>query len=842
MNGQTCDPHTKEKLFTLLSMQPGLTFGFRKDSNKFIHTFIYGQMMPQLQLTEESFLNQELHTIFPAALAKRKLSYYESAWHGIPVQYESTLHGISFLTKLTPVTKDGHEVVEVIAACTPILQPVHDVQFFLAHLSDPTILTDLEGNVTRVNPAFTQLYGWEEHEVIGSMLPMVPEKFRDDARQVHLELLQSGQTIEFETLNQNKRGALFPTSVTLSLLRDQSGEPTGIIGIAKDLSERNQMRQKLAATEDNYRLITEHMTDYILMLDVSGRVKYASPSLSYLFNQLPFQTEELQERVDPADHEKMLSCFQQIIEHKMPLSAEFRYKKNGEWIYCDTKGTPILSPAGEVESVMFVTRDITDRKRTELALQEAEEKYRNLVEEALVGVYLYQDRKFVYVNPRMADIFGYTTAEIYEIDPFELLTSSLRELVMERLPQLELQNDLHFQAEGLRKDGTKIYFELSGKQTFYNGKPASIGTLLDITERRKAEKVINESDKRYRRLLDLSPEPILVHSSGIIVYLNDACLRLLHAKSRSQIVGTSLTDYLHPDSHATALQRIATVDSFKENLTYMEYTMLSLDGQTKEIEASSTKIDVVLGIPVIQTVLRDITEKKRTEEMFRRSDKLSALGQMAAGIAHEIRNPLTSLKGFVQLLRSQVPKHPEYFEIMLSELDRINQIVTEFMKIAKPQTTVFQQKDMSEIVDSIVALMNSQAILHNIEIRVALEPALPVIYCDENQLKQVFINVLKNAMEAMQHGGSIQIRARVWNERAIEVLIIDQGPGIPEAYLAKLGDPFFTTKETGTGLGLMVCYQIIEAHQGTFQISSEMGKGTQVQIRLPIHKGSHQST
>lgn len=227
------------------------------------------------------------------------------------------------------------------------------------------------------------------------------------------------------------------------------------------------------------------------------------------------------------------------------------------------------------------------------------------------------------------------------------------------------------------------------------------------------------------------------------------------------------------------------------------------------------------------------TEKLFTEEMIRRSDKLSALGQMAAGIAHEIRNPLTALKGFVQLLKSQSPNHPIYFEIMLSELERINFIVTEFMRMAKPQTESFQHRDLAVITENIVSFMSAQAILYNIEIKMVLEPSLPLIYCDENQLKQVFINVLKNAIEAMSGGGVIEFRIKRQPGAKLKIEISDQGPGIPEDQIALLGSPFFTTKEGGTGLGLMVSYQIIENHNGKLYITSEAHSGATVHIELP---------
>lgn len=230
----------------------------------------------------------------------------------------------------------------------------------------------------------------------------------------------------------------------------------------------------------------------------------------------------------------------------------------------------------------------------------------------------------------------------------------------------------------------------------------------------------------------------------------------------------------------------------------------------------------------------DITERKRTEELLRKSEKLSVVGQLAAGVAHEIRNPLTSLRGFTQLLKAKNEEHGTFFDIMLTELDRINFIVNEFMVVAKPQVIYFEDKDIGLILRSVMMLLDTQAIMHNVQMVYELEAGLPLIRCDENQLKQVFINVLKNAIEAMPNGGEIKLEAGKGDSGAIRIRFIDQGKGIPEEHIPKLGEPFYTTKETGTGLGLMVSYKIIEAHRGVMNITSELNHGTTVEILLPI--------
>lgn len=236
----------------------------------------------------------------------------------------------------------------------------------------------------------------------------------------------------------------------------------------------------------------------------------------------------------------------------------------------------------------------------------------------------------------------------------------------------------------------------------------------------------------------------------------------------------------------------------------------------------------------IATISRNITARKHTEEVIRRSEKLSIVGQLAAGVAHEIRNPLTTLQGFAQLMKER-PLSPAHVDLMKSELDRINFIVGEFLVLAKPQVSRYQPADLTEIVRDLVLFLDSQAHLSNIQFDVQLPQApIPDVVCEPNQLKQVFLNILKNAMEAMPEGGTIRIELQLLQDEYVSVTVTDEGCGIAPEELERLGEPFFTNKSAGTGLGLMVSQQIIANHKGTITFHSRLGAGTSVEVRIPV--------
>ncbi|HFJ9451253.1 PAS domain-containing sensor histidine kinase [Bacillus tropicus] len=235
----------------------------------------------------------------------------------------------------------------------------------------------------------------------------------------------------------------------------------------------------------------------------------------------------------------------------------------------------------------------------------------------------------------------------------------------------------------------------------------------------------------------------------------------------------------------------------------------------------------------IMIIVRDITERKKTEELLNKSDTLAAIGQLAAGVAHEVRNPLTVIKGFIQLFQINKEDQEKYFNLMLSEIERIEAILQEFLSIAKTDEISTEKKNIYQIFKNVVSLMNTKAIMTNIQVELYADSKDIIIECSENQLKQVFINILQNSIEAMPDGGRISIHIKEIGKDGIIISVIDKGIGIPEERIKRLGEPFYSTKEKGTGIGLMLSYKIIESHQGKISIMSEVGVGTTVTIYLP---------
>jgi len=229
---------------------------------------------------------------------------------------------------------------------------------------------------------------------------------------------------------------------------------------------------------------------------------------------------------------------------------------------------------------------------------------------------------------------------------------------------------------------------------------------------------------------------------------------------------------------------------------------------------------------------RDMTDLKETENLLRQSEKMSVVGELAAGIAHEIRNPLTTIKGFMQMHQEKVINIDDHMDVLVDEIDRINSICNELLLVAKPSDVIFSNYHINTIVNEVTQLISTEASLQNTQINV-IEREQFNAYCNDSQLKQVFINILKNALEAISTKGEVTITIADKNEDYFAVKVEDNGCGIEENRLKRIGEPFYSVKEKGIGLGMTVSYRIIETHKGSINITSEVNVGTSVEVLLP---------
>ncbi|RLL45529.1 PAS domain-containing protein [Oceanobacillus piezotolerans] len=320
----------------------------------------------------------------------------------------------------------------------------------------------------------------------------------------------------------------------------------------------------------------------------------------------------------------------------------------------------------------------------------------------------------------------------------------------------------------------------------------------------------------------------VLSEQGKVLFVTKSVERLLRYES-SELIGRSWNELISEEDGIYITNAYRKSKEIKQNFTvrmlgkYREYVPIGCTLTKLHVEETSQIFYLAL--------LKDNTSLKEAEEVLVRSEKMSVAGQLAAGIAHEIRNPLTSIKGFLQLLQAGVNRKEEYFKIMIDEIEKMEKITTELLFISKPLTDHKGREAISEMVYDIVSLLSPEAKLKNIDIIV--DPSIhETIYCDKSQIKQVLINIVKNAIEAMDEAGQITIYIEN-TEYHTELCVCDEGPGVPEEIIHKLGEPFFTTKQNGTGLGIMITKRILEAHHGSLIIERNATKGSTFKLLFP---------
>ncbi|CAM3483669.1 sporulation two-component system sensor histidine kinase KinE [Aeromicrobium ponti] len=481
---------------------------------------------------------------------------------------------------------------------------------------------------------------------------------------------------------------------------------------------------------------------------------------------------------------------------------------------------------------MSVLRDVTDKRLLEKKVKKNEELYTDLFIEALDGIIFWRGSgKIIDANESACRIFECTHDELLQkrLDDFVYEKNERYKRIVKNLfDKGGIRDELFF----LMPNGQIKSLEFTVKLNSVEGYHMTI--FRNVSERHRMEKELRESELKFRRIFEGALEGILLWNDQFqIVDINQSGQRMLQM-SKDELIGVSLHSILN-DCNITNDELNQQINSIKNDGQSDGSLSITLKSGRKKYFEFSNKHNVFSNLSM--TTFKDITEKLEMEEQLRKSDTLNVIGELAAGIAHEIRNPMTALKGFIQLLEDSIEEdHSMYFNVITTELSRIDSIINEFLILAKPQAVKFVQKDIAQIMKETVELLSAQAVLHNVQFRIYYEKELPLVFCEPNQMKKVFINIIKNAIEVMPKGGYITVSLQACGDNKVKVSIRDEGSGIPGHKIKKLGEPFYTTKERGTGLGLMVTYKIIEEHKGTIEVESKLGKGTVFHIYLPYIK------
>ncbi|WP_339149761.1 MULTISPECIES: PAS domain S-box protein [unclassified Sutcliffiella] len=604
---------------------------------------------------------------------------------------------------------------------------------------------------------------------------------------------------------------------------DESGLDICII---RDITTRKKLEKESNKSKQMYHDVINRAVDGIVVFDREGYFIDVNPAFCSNF-AMP-KLDLLQSKLDDF------------------VEEDFQYKMKKIWNLLDNHGRvrgelPVILHTGERKTFevtitaniyddyyLAIMRDVTEKRNMELQLQKSEERFREMFQHALDAIVLVDNSgEIMRANP--------AASRAFELPLDELIHSKLHcfvprhnKRVFSIMKQFVANGEIREELEFHMPNGQKKLLEFTANKGIIDGFNMII--FRNVSERRKMEKDLRESEQKFRKIFDNAMDGILLWDNRCnIIDANPNASKILKLPKEELVA-----NYLHYYLQQEQLQDLQNHWKDCPDSEELSGEVCLEDETGMQIIEYSAKKNVIEGLHM--TIFRNITEKREMEDQLRKSDTLTVVGELAAGIAHEIRNPMTALKGFIQLLQNSMneDQYAMYFDVITSELKRIESIITEFLVLAKPQAISYQRKSVTVTMKETLDLLSAQASLDNVQFVTSIEEGLPDIYCEPNQLKQVFINILKNAIEVMPKGGTVSVVLSKEEGEQVLISIRDEGIGIPEDKLKKLGEPFYTTKDRGTGLGLMVSYKIVEEHNGTIEVSSELGKGTTFHIRLPI--------
>ncbi len=492
-------------------------------------------------------------------------------------------------------------------------------------------------------------------------------------------------------------------------------------------------------------------------------------------------------------------------------------------------------------------------------ISRSEERFRLLTESTLTGVYLIQDNLFRYVNPALASIFGYRVEELIDkLGPMDLTAPEDRNLVAGNIRK-RIEGgvrDIRYSFKGLRKDGTLIDVEVYGAKVEYNGKPAVIGTLLDITERRQAEEVraflanITEHATDAIAGLDLD--------TNIVSWNRGA--EMIFGYRAEEIIGKPWSLVVPHEAQDACRDRFkkATFEGFVKTA---ETIRVAKDGRRFPAEMTLTALKDEKGEHIgFVTITRDITERKKLEDQLRHAQKMEAIGQLAGGIAHDFNNMLNAIIGFGSLMQMDM-KEDDPNRIHLKEIlnagERAAHLTRSLLAFSRKQIIDLKPQDLNEIIKGVEKFLR-RIIGEDIELKTALSDKDLKVLIDRGQIEQVLMNLATNARDAMPDGGELIMETEItrmddeyikrhgYGESGMYALlsVTDSGIGMDEKTRQRIFEPFFTTKELGrgTGLGLAMVYGIVKQHDGYINVYSEPQKGTTFKIYLPLIRSEVEET
>ena len=716
-----------------------------------------------------------------------------------------------------------------------------------------------EGTLKFANKKAEEYTGATQEELLAKdFVRFIHPEDRDFVLQRHIKRQQGKQvppSYSFRLVH--KSGAIRWVELNVTSIEWQSKPAT--LNFLRDVTERKQMEDALRERERRFSSTLNNMMEgcqiigydwqYLYMNQAAAR--HGRGSKEYLLGK------RMMDLYPGIEKTQVFALMQDAMlnRNSHQVDNEFQYMDgSSKWFELSIQPVP--------EGIFVLSIDISERKIAEESLLESERRFRTLFEQAPIGLGLVTPQGiFLRANLALLEMTGFSEKELCSMPFLEWTYPEDKDASLQLIRTL-VQGEASrktMEKRYIRKDGEVIWGRTAVTAVWGDDSNPEyyIAMIEDITESKRSERILQDSEARYRNLFMHSPDAILVDVNGKVTLANEACLQLFGTEDPGDIVGKSLLSLFHPDFHEVQKNQIQLLSTGATETQPIEVKIVRLDGKNVDVEALAAVFSAG-NTNAIHIIIRDISSRKKMEQekdqlqaQLSQSQKMESIGRLAGGVAHDLNNLLSPIIGFGEILSDDLdptdPRKEAVDEILGAGL-RARNLVRQLLAFSRKQTLEVRPVDIGETISRFENLLR-RTIPEDIEIKIASEKGLGLVMADVGQIEQVIMNLAVNAADSMPNGGVLSIEtamvdldenyadvhANVVPGRYVMLALCDTGCGMDEPTREQIFEPFFSTKgERGTGLGLATVHGIIKQHDGHIWTYSELNKGSTFKIYLPI--------
>jgi PAS domain S-box-containing protein len=715
-----------------------------------------------------------------------------------------------------------------------------------------------EGQILEANDAFLRLVGYDRNDLIAGRLhrnKLMPPEWRD--RTAHAwAAVKSGTIQQYEKEYFRKDGSRVPVLIGAATFEASGNEGVAFV---LDLSERKRAEDALRESEERFRTLVQFSFDVYWESDAQHR--FIRQEFAESVTDAPAPGSEIGKTrwevpyLEP--DEEAWRKHRETMDAHMPF-RDFELARptpDGGKRYVSVSGLPVFDKTGRFIGYRGVGRHITERKWAEEELRASEARFRTFVDHATDAFMLHRDDGTILdVNRQTCESLGYSRNELIGMTPIVFDPDANAAFVQNIKERVDSGEIVTFESRNRRKDGTVFPVEVRVREFWQDGQRLGISLARDITERKRAEEALRESEEQWRAVFENNPTMyLMVDVTGNIVSVNPFGAKQLGYRG-DELIGRRLQELFYEADREAAQRNTAICLEHPGRAMSWELRKIRKDGEVLWVRETARAMSFNKR-PVVLIACEDITEGKRAAETLREvqmelahANRVATMGQLTASIAHEVKQPIAATVTNAQAaLRFLDPRTVDLEEVrqilndIVKDGNRAGEVISRIRGLTKKEPQRRDRLEINGAICEVIELTRGEAVKNSVSVRAELADSLPLVQGDKVQLQQVILNLIVNAIEAMSDMGKeareLLISSGTIESGGVLVTVRDSGPGLAPATLDRLFDAFYTTKPSGLGMGLSICRSIVEAHGGNLWASANDPQGAVFQFTVPAVEG-----